>query len=97
MLLKILSTLWMAQLQFSDIEPLRRHYQKTLEIWYQNYQKVRNQVIEKYGERFDRMWSLYLQACAASFESGNIDVIQYLLVNAPSGTGLPMKRNYIYN
>lgn len=86
-----------AQLQFSDIESLRRHYQKTLEIWYQNYQKVRNQVIEKYGERFDRMWSLYLQACAASFESGNIDVIQYLLVNAPSGTGLPMKRNYIYN
>ena len=63
----------------------------TIEVTYWNGKK------EKYGERFDRMWSLYLQACAASFESGNIDVIQYLLVNAPSGTGLPMKRNYIYN
>lgn len=27
------------------------------------------------GERFTRMWDLYLQACAASFESGNIDVM----------------------
>ncbi|MFT8457967.1 MAG: cyclopropane-fatty-acyl-phospholipid synthase family protein [Liquorilactobacillus ghanensis] len=86
-----------AKLQFSDIEPLRRHYQKTLEMWYQNYQKVQDQVVEKYGKRFNRMWQLYLQACAASFEAGNIDVMQYLLVKAPSGTGLPMTRNYIYD
>lgn len=85
-----------AQLQFSDIEPLRRHYQKTLECWYHNYEQVRSQVIAKYGETFDRMWSLYLQACAASFEAGNIDVMQYLLVKAPSGTGLPMTRDYVY-
>lgn len=86
-----------AKLQFSDIEPLRRHYQKTLEIWYHNYQQVEQQVVKSYGERFDRMWQLYLQACAAAFEAGNIDVIQYLLVKAPSGTGLPMTRHYIYD
>lgn len=85
-----------AKLQFSDIEPLRRHYQKTLEMWYANYETVREQVIAKYGKEFDRMWSLYLQACAASFEAGNIDVIQYSLVKAPSGTGLPMTRDYVY-
>ena len=27
------------------------------------------------------MWDLYLQACAASFQASNIDVIQYLLVH----------------
>lgn len=85
-----------AKLQFSDIEPLRRHYQKTLEMWYENYQKVEDQAVEKYGKEFARMWSLYLQACAGSFEGGNIDVMQYLLVKAPSGTGLPMTRDYIY-
>ncbi|AEV95835.1 SAM-dependent methyltransferase [Pediococcus claussenii] len=85
-----------AKLQFSDIEPLRRHYQKTLEIWNDNYNQVKDQVIEKYGMRFARMWTLYLEACAGSFEAGNIDVMQYLLTKAPSGTGLPMTREYIY-
>lgn len=85
-----------ANLQFTDIEPLRFHYQKTLETWYQNYLMVEQQVIEKYGERFDRMWSLYLQACAASFEVGNIDVVQYLLVKTTDKSILPRTRGYMY-
>lgn len=85
-----------AGLQLTDLEPLRRHYQKTLEIWYANYVKVIDQVKEKYGEPFSRMWSLYLQGAAASFEAGNIDVMQFLLTNAPSGTDLPMTRQYVY-
>ncbi|KRL36449.1 SAM-dependent methyltransferase [Liquorilactobacillus uvarum] len=85
-----------ANLQFTDIEPLRFHYQKTLETWYQNYLRVEQQVIEKYGERFDRMWSLYLQACAASFEVGNIDVVQYLLVKTTDKSILPRTRGYMY-
>lgn len=83
-------------LQLTDLETLRRHYQRTLEIWYSNYNGVIDQVREKYGVPFSRMWSLYLQACAGAFESGNIDVMQYLLTNAPSGTGLPMTRQYVY-
>ena len=85
-----------ANMQLADIEPLRRHYQKTLEIWSDNFHKVDEEVISKYGERFYRMWDLYLQACAASFESGNIDVIQYLMTKGPSGENLPMTRSYIY-
>ncbi|WP_439426204.1 class I SAM-dependent methyltransferase [Oenococcus alcoholitolerans] len=85
-----------AGLQITDIEPLRRHYQRTLEIWNENYMKVFDQAADKYGLPFARMWTLYLQACAASFEAGNIDVVQYLLTKAPSGTGLPMTRDYLY-
>lgn len=85
-----------AGLQLTDLETLRRHYQRTLEIWYNNYNGVIDQVREEYGVPFSRMWSLYLQACAGAFESGNIDVMQYLLTNAPSGTGLPMTRQYVY-
>ena len=84
-------------LQVDDLEPLRRHYQKTLEIWTQNFHDVRAAVVAQYGERFYRMWDLYLQACAASFESGNIDVVQYLLTKGPSGTNLPMTRAYMYH
>ncbi len=83
-----------ASLQVDDLEPLRRHYQKTLEIWTTNFHKVEEEVISKYGERFYRMWDLYLQTCAGSFEAGNIDVVQYLLTKGPSGTNLPMTRSY---
>lgn len=82
-------------LQITDMETLRRHYQRTLEIWDKNFNAAREQVREMMGERFCRMWDLYLQACAASFESGNIDVIQYLLTKGPSGKNLPMTRAYM--
>ncbi|TSO26476.1 cyclopropane-fatty-acyl-phospholipid synthase family protein [Lactobacillus sp. LL6] len=84
-------------LQITDMEMLRRHYQRTLEIWDKNFNNVRDQIQEKMGERFTRMWDLYLQACAASFESGNIDVVQYLLTKGPSGENLPMTRKYMLN
>jgi len=86
-----------AHLQVDDLEPLRRHYQKTLEIWTDNFHDVSESVTSRYGERFYRMWDLYLQACAASFESGNIDVVQYLLTKGASSTNLPMTRSYIYH
>ncbi|MGO1281011.1 MAG: class I SAM-dependent methyltransferase, partial [Leuconostoc mesenteroides] len=38
-----------ASLQVDDLEPLRRHYQKTLEIWTTNFHKVEEEVISKYG------------------------------------------------
>ena len=82
-------------LQITDMEALRRHYQRTLEIWDKNFNVVRDQVEAKMGERFTRMWDMYLNACAASFESGNIDVIQYLLTKGPSGKNLPMTRDYM--
>lgn len=82
-------------LQITDMEALRRHYQGTLEIWDKNFNAVRDQVEDKMGERFTRMWDMYLNACAASFESGNIDVNQYLLTKGPSGKNLPMTRDYM--
>ncbi|MFT8447689.1 MAG: cyclopropane-fatty-acyl-phospholipid synthase family protein, partial [Liquorilactobacillus nagelii] len=57
-------------MQVFDLETLRRHYQHTLEHWDQNFNQHRTEIQEQMGERFTRMWDLYLQACAASFESG---------------------------
>ena len=83
-------------MQIADIEMLRRHYQRTLEIWDMNFNAHRSQIEDMMGDRFTRMWDLYLQACAASFESWNIDVIQYLITRGASGKNLPMTRDYIY-
>lgn len=96
-LVEIISRIEEAHLQISDVEMLRRHYQRTLEIWDKNFNNARPEIEKKMGERFCRMWDLYLQACAASFESGNIDVVQYLLTKGPSGKSLPMTRKYMLN
>lgn len=79
-------------LQLIDLESLRRDYQLTLEHWTQNFHQVAAQVMEQKDEAFYRMWDLYLQACAASFQASNIDVIQYLLVR-PNNNSIPMHRN----
>lgn len=83
-------------MQIFDMEPLRRHYQRTLEIWDDNFNNKRAEVEKMMGGRFVRMWDLYLQACAASFQSGNIDVIQFLMTKGPSGRVLPITRDYMY-
>lgn len=85
-----------AGFQINDLEPLRRHYQRTTEMWDDNFNAVRDQIEDMQGVEFTRMWDLYLQACASSFESGNIDVIQYLLTKGASGKELPMTRDYMY-
>lgn len=85
-----------AGMQVFDVETLRRHYQHTLEIWDENFKNHEDEISEKMDEKFTRMWDLYLQACAASFESGNIDCIQYLISKGPSGKNLPRTRDYIY-
>lgn len=85
-----------ANMQVADMEMLRRHYQRTLEIWDKNFNAHREEIQESHGERFVRMWDAYLQACAASFEAGNIDVIQFLLTKGASGKNLPMTRDYMY-
>ena len=83
-------------MQVADIETLRRHYQRTLEIWDKNFKQILPEVRKMHDERFIRMWDLYLQACAASFESGNIDCVQYLISKGPSGKNLPQTREYMY-
>jgi len=78
-------------LQVIDLESLRRDYQLTLEHWTKNFHNIETEIVDEKGERFYRMWDLYLQACAASFQASNIDVIQYLLVH-PDNNDIPMRR-----
>lgn len=61
-----------------DVESLRLHYARTLEHWAGNYEAVLDQVRARYGDRFARMWRLYLNSCAASFRCSGLDVHQLL-------------------
>jgi len=53
-------------------------YDKTLMAWYTNFEKNWRLLHEKYGERFYRMWRLYLLGCAGSFRAERMRVHQHL-------------------
>lgn len=76
-----------------DVESLRRHYNRTLLLWNENFQKHRKEVVEMFDEEFARMWELYLCSCAATFNNGVIDLHQILFSNDVNNE-LPMTRWY---
>ncbi|SFR79876.1 SAM-dependent methyltransferase [Anaeromicropila populeti] len=81
------------KLQILDVENLRLHYCKTLRCWYDQFQKNRQEIEEKFGERFVRTWELYLCSCEAAFQNGIISLHQILLCNG-TGNKLPAVRWY---
>lgn len=76
-------------------ESLRLHYAKTLDCWYGNFLGQVDTVRQKYGERFVRMWSLYLQGCAAAFRASGLDIDQLLFTKGLNNS-LPLTHEYIY-
>lgn len=76
-------------------ESLRLHYALTLDRWYTNFRNNIAAVREKFGDRFVRMWSLYLCGCAASFRASGLNVYQ-LLFSRGLNNGLPMTMDYLY-
>jgi hypothetical protein len=48
-----------------------------------------------YGERFVRIWRLYLRGALAAFAYGELDLAQILWTKGPSDE-VPMTREYIY-
>lgn len=75
------------------VESLRRHYNRTLLCWNQNFQEHRGEVVEMFDERFARMWELFLCSCAATFMNGIIDLHQIIFTNDVNN-GLPMTKWY---
>lgn len=79
----------------TDFESLRRHYAKTLEKWAENFENVLDEVRKTKDERFIRMWRLYLNACSASFLTGNIDLSQFIFTKGTNNF-IPWTRDYLY-
>ena len=76
-------------------ESLRLHYAMTLDRWYENFCGNIDLVREKFGQRFVRMWSLYLQGCAASFRASGLNVHQ-ILFSKGLNNEVPMTLDHVY-
>lgn len=78
-----------------DVESLRIHYAMTLERWAEGFEKQVDKVREMYGDRFVRMWRLYLRSCASSFRVSGQNVHQ-ILFSKGLNNDLSLTRRYQY-
>lgn len=76
-------------------ESLRMHYAMTLDRWYDSYMSHWDEVEEKYGRRFARMWELYLKGCASNFRVSGLNIYQ-LLFSKGLNNDLPLTLHHIY-
>lgn len=78
-----------------DLESLRMHYAMTLDRWLDGFEKKVDQIKEIYGDRFVRMWRLYLSTSAASFRVSGLNVHQ-ILFSGGLNNNLPLTRRHLY-
>ncbi len=78
-----------------DVEILRLHYASTLAVWRQRFYAAIDQVRRVYGDRFVRMWDLYLAGSQAFFQSDEGLVFQVQAAKIPDA--VPTTRDYLNN
>lgn len=79
-----------------DVENLRLHYALTLKCWRENYESAIDQVERMYGERFVRIWRVYLSGSQAAFECGQLQLFQVVFGRSESNQ-VPWTRAYLYD
>lgn len=83
-------------LEALDVENLRRHYARTLEIWSANFEARTPEIRKLVDEEKYRIWRVYLAACAYGFERGDLSIHQIVCRKAgSSANALPWSRRYI--
>lgn len=86
------------KLEVTDVESLRPHYAKTLNLWYERFLHNKEKARELIGEKRFRIWNMYLPGCAYAFERSWVSIYQVTAVKNKSGYASigPWTRDYIY-
>jgi cyclopropane-fatty-acyl-phospholipid synthase len=81
-----------------DVECLRAHYAKTLDLWSSTYERKLSEAVAASSERTARIWRLYLAGCAHAFEQRWVSIYQVLASKQgkPGRTQLPLTREWMY-
>ena len=78
----------------ADLEVLRMHYSHTLRHWKERFINKKDLVLQKFDEKFFRMWEFYLTGCEMAFKWGDQVVFQLQL--SKDIHSVPSTRDYIY-
>jgi cyclopropane-fatty-acyl-phospholipid synthase len=78
----------------TDLEILRLHYASTLRHWRQRFRASWHVAAAKFGERFCRMWEMYLAGAETAFRYQNLMVFQLQMTKDQKA--LPLTRDYTH-
>ena len=79
----------------TDLEILRLHYATTLRHWRQRFRASWHTAVARFGERFCRMWEMYLAGAETAFLYQNLMVFQLQLTKDQKA--LPLTRDYMHD
>ncbi len=85
-----------AGLNVRDVENLRLHYARTLDHWAERFEDEADTIREEFGERFIRMWRLYLNSSSVGFKWGGLALYQVIFTNGLDNTE-ELTREYLYS
>jgi cyclopropane-fatty-acyl-phospholipid synthase len=88
-----------AGLEALDVECLRRHYARTLNLWAENYEANSDAIRRLVDETTYRIWRVYLAGCAHAFSQNWVSLYQVLACKSGTREELnptPWSRAYIY-
>jgi cyclopropane-fatty-acyl-phospholipid synthase len=91
---EVLPAVERTELLVTDVEILRLHYALTLRHWRQRFRASWHTAVERYGERFCRMWEFYLAGAETGFRYQNLMVFQLQLTKDQKA--LPLTRDYVH-
>jgi cyclopropane-fatty-acyl-phospholipid synthase len=93
----VLRSLQEGGLEAIDVENLRRHYQRTTQLWSEAFEANAAQIRPLVDEKRWRIWRIYLAGCAWSFEQDEVALFQVLCRPAGrSAAGQPWSRRWMY-
>lgn len=79
-----------------DVENLRNHYARTLELWLDRFERSWENVVKLLGTETARAWRLYLAGSIAAFHVGNLQLFQMVFAGAKCRR-IPWTRARLYS
>lgn len=90
-------------LEVLDVENLRRHYARTLDVWAErfdrNWEHIHALEPRRFDERFRRIWRTYLWSCAETFRAkpAQLNLFQVTVSKGGADADYPMSRAFLYD
>jgi len=92
---EMLGVLEPARFSVLDVENLRPHYARTLELWLERFERAAGKVASMFDTRFVRMWRMYLSCSIAAFRVGELQLFQVVFARE-SNSNIPWTRKHLY-
>ena len=79
-----------------DVENIRLHYSRTLEMWAERFEQHKEEITEMMDEEFVKAWGLYLYGSLAAFNVGELQLFQ-VVFNHSENNNIPWSRHHVYD